>query len=519
MSRKKIISVILAHLMLLVCVTACQAASPRQTAQSQAADRQASEAQTETTSHGTTSPDLMESGVFDFKTHMVLLNSGYAMPIMGLGTYALDHDTCVNSVKTLLKNGGRLIDTAYMYHNEEAVGEGVRQAMEEYGIPREEIFVITKIYPSQFNDPEAAIDTALEKLDIGYIDMMLLHHPGTDDVKAYKAMETYVEQGKIRSLGLSNWYVDELTEFLPLVTITPALVQNEIHPYYQEQDVVPFIQEKGIVVQCWYPLGGRGHTSELLGDETIRSIAEAHGVSSAQVILRWDLQRGIVVIPGSSPALPIRSTSKKISICSALNCRMRKWRRSVLWTGMRNTTGTDKERQEMNILVLNGSPRPQGNTVKMVAAFRESAEKAGHIVNIVNVCRKNIKGCLACEYCHGKGQGQCVQKDDMQEVYGYLRDTNMLILASPIYYHGISGQLKCTIDRFYSALYPTAPVSLTKTAMFLSSGDPEMYEGAKFSFEGDFLGYLGLENMGMFTCAGDVKESVLEEIRKMAASL
>ena len=300
MSRKKIISVILAHLMLLVCVTACQAASPRQTAQSQAADRQASEAQTETTSHGTTSPDLMESGVFDFKTHMVLLNSGYAMPIMGLGTYALDHDTCVNSVKTLLKNGGRLIDTAYMYHNEEAVGEGVRQAMEEYGIPREEIFVITKIYPSQFNDPEAAIDMALEKLDIGYIDMMLLHHPGTDDVKAYKAMETYVEQGKIRSLGLSNWYVDELTEFLPLVTITPALVQNEIHPYYQEQDVVPFIQGKGIVVQCWYPLGGRGHTAELLGDETISSIAEAHGVSSAQVILRWDLQRGIVVIPGSS---------------------------------------------------------------------------------------------------------------------------------------------------------------------------------------------------------------------------
>ena len=300
MSRKKIISVILAHLMLLVCVTACQAASPRQTEQSQAADRQASEAQTETTSHGTTSPDLMESGVFDFKTHMVLLNSGYAMPIMGLGTYALDHDTCVNSVKTLLKNGGRLIDTAYMYHNEEAVGEGVRQAMEEYGIPREEIFVITKIYPSQFNDPEAAIDTALEKLDIGYIDMMLLHHPGTDDVEAYKAMETYVEQGKIRSLGLSNWYVDELTEFLPLVTITPALVQNEIHPYYQEQDVVPFIQGKGIVVQCWYPLGGRGHTAELLGDETISSIAEAHGVSSAQVILRWDLQRGIVVIPGSS---------------------------------------------------------------------------------------------------------------------------------------------------------------------------------------------------------------------------
>ncbi len=242
----------------------------------------------------------VKSGTFDMVNKKVRLNSGYDMPIMGLGTYSLDRNTCVNSVKALLRNGGRLIDTAYMYGNEEAVGEGVRQAMKEYNIPREEIFVITKIYPSQFDAPEKAIDLALKKLNIGYIDMMLLHHPGTGDADAYKVMEKYVAQGKIRSLGLSNWYVKELTDFLPKVSITPALVQNEIHPYYQEQDVVPFIQEKGIVVQCWYPLGGRGHTSELLNDGTISSIAKAHGVSSAQVILRWDLQRGIVVIPGSS---------------------------------------------------------------------------------------------------------------------------------------------------------------------------------------------------------------------------
>ena len=246
------------------------------------------------------------TGVFDFENRIVLLNSGYTMPILGLGTYALDHDTCVNSVMALLESGGRLIDTAYMYGNEEAVGEGVRRGMEEYGIPREDIFVITKIYPNQFSDPEAAIDMALEKLGIGYIDMMLLHHPGAGDVNAYKAMEKYVEAGKIHSLGLSNWYVEELTEFLPQVTIMPALVQNEIHPYYQEQDVVPFIQEKGIVVQCWYPLGGRGYTADLLGNETIQSIAQAHGVSAAQVILRWDLQRGIVVIPGSSNPEHIR---------------------------------------------------------------------------------------------------------------------------------------------------------------------------------------------------------------------
>ena len=246
------------------------------------------------------------TGVFDFENRKVRLNSGYDMPILGLGTYALDHDACVNSVMALLESGGRLIDTAYMYGNEEAVGEGVRRGMEEYGIPREDIFVITKIYPNQFSDPEAAIDMALEKRDIGYIDMMLLHHPGAGDVNAYKAMEKYVEAGKIHSLGLSNWYVEELTEFLPLVTIMPALVQNEIHPYYQEQDVVPFIQEKGIVVQCWYPLGGRGYTADLLGNETIQSIAQAHGVSAAQVILRWDLQRGIVVIPGSSNPEHIR---------------------------------------------------------------------------------------------------------------------------------------------------------------------------------------------------------------------
>ena len=102
----------------------------------------------------------------------------------------------------------------------------------------------------------------------------------------------------------------------------------------------------------------------------------------------------------------------------------------------------------------------------------------GHTAENFNVCKMNIKGCLACEYCHGKGQGTCIQKDDMQEIYKELKDTQMLVLAGPIYYHGISGQLKCVIDRFYSALYPTAPKSLKKTAMFLSSGDPEMYDGA-----------------------------------------
>ena len=173
----------------------------------------------------------------------------------------------------------------------------------------------------------------------------------------------------------------------------------------------------------------------------------------------------------------------------------------------------------MNILVLNGSPRQNGNTAKMVTAFCEGAESSRHTVKIVNVCKLNVKGCLACEYCHSKGNGKCIQKDDMQDIYLLLNDTNMLVLASPIYYHGISGQLKCVIDRFYSALYPAAPKSLTQIAMFLSSGDRNQYDGAMFSYKGDFLGYLGLRDMGVFTSAGDVSDELLAKIRKFGESL
>ncbi|MCD8084135.1 MAG: aldo/keto reductase [Clostridiales bacterium] len=233
---------------------------------------------------------------FNFETKTVQLNSGYEMPIMGLGTYSLTDEECAVSIAALLEAGGRLIDTAYMYGNEAAVGQAVRDS----DVPREEIFVITKLYPNQYSYAADAIDEALEKMGLDYIDMILLHHPGDGDVEAYLALEQAVAEGKVHSIGLSNWYVKELEEFLPQVNITPALVQNEIHPYYQENDVIPYIQSLGIVVQGWYPLGGRGHTAELLGDETISAIAEAHGVSSAQVILRWNLQKGVVVIPGSS---------------------------------------------------------------------------------------------------------------------------------------------------------------------------------------------------------------------------
>lgn len=249
--------------------------------------------------------------VFNFETRRVTLNSGYEMPINGLGTYSLHGDECINSVKSALAAGVRLIDTASAYGNEEEVGQAIRESIAEGVIQREDVFVITKIYPgSEMANPEESIQACIDRLDIGYVDMMLLHHPDRNDVRAYKAMEEFVAEGKIRSIGLSNWYVEELTEFLPQVDITPALVQNEIHPYYQENDVIPFIQDQGIVTQGWYPLGGRGHTAELLGDPVISAIAEDHGVSSAQVILRWNLQKGVVVIPGSSNPDHIRENNE-----------------------------------------------------------------------------------------------------------------------------------------------------------------------------------------------------------------
>ena len=242
------------------------------------------------------------AGVFDLSkgtngnAPTVKLSSGYDMPILGLGTYSLHGATCVNSVKDALKAGFRKIDTAHMYDNEEEVGQGVRES----GVPREEIFVATKLYPNQYSNPEVAIEECLRKLDIGYIDLMLLHHPGANDVKAYKAMEKYVAAGKIRSIGVSCYYVKEINEFLPKVNIKPVLVQNEVPPYYQDTEVMEHLHDLGIVVEAWYPLGGRGHQKELLSDPVLSEIAARHNKSVAQIILRWDLQRGVVAIPGSS---------------------------------------------------------------------------------------------------------------------------------------------------------------------------------------------------------------------------
>lgn len=150
----------------------------------------------------------------------------------------------------------------------------------------------------------------------------------------------------------------------------------------------------------------------------------------------------------------------------------------------------------MKILVLNGSPRPNGNTAAMVNAFAEGARESGHHVDVISVCAQRIAGCLACEYCHTKGGRRCIQQDAMQPVYPLLDEAEMIVLASPIYYHSISGQLQCAVNRIYAL---DKPKKLKRAALFLSSGSDNVYDGAIYEYRNSFLDYLKLEDMGIFT--------------------
>lgn len=171
----------------------------------------------------------------------------------------------------------------------------------------------------------------------------------------------------------------------------------------------------------------------------------------------------------------------------------------------------------MEILILNGSPRRKGNTAMMISAFIEGV-KENHHINVVEVCQKRIAGCLACEYCHTKGNGECIQKDDMQDVYPLLEKAEMIILASPIYYHSFTGQLQCAINRIYAL---DKPKNLKKAALFLSSESNHVYCGAIYEYQNSFLQYLKLEDMGIFSAYGkyNKSEELLRELKEFGKSL
>lgn len=250
----------------------------------------------------TQSPEPTPAPTFLSSLETVLLNSGYNMPIIGLGTFRLSDSQCENSVYHLLLYGGRLIDTARIYGNEAAVGRAIQRAIDEGFVTRDEIFVTTKMWTADFNDGDNAINASLERLGLEYVDLMILHHSQpSNDVQAYQAMERAVEAGKLRSIGLSNFYTPEdFDRLVNATTITPALLQNETHVYHQSIQMKEHLEQYGTVFEGWYPLGGRGQTQILFSDETVMSIAEAHDKTSAQIILRWHLEAGNVAIPGSS---------------------------------------------------------------------------------------------------------------------------------------------------------------------------------------------------------------------------
>ena len=238
--------------------------------------------------------------VFNFEKKTVTLNSGYEMPILGLGTWTQDDDTAENSVYSALKDGYHLIDTAQYYGNEKGVGNGLKKAINDGIVKREDVFITTKVMPSNYDRAYKSIDDSLEKLGVDYIDLMLIHQSGSNDTEVYKALCQGVKDGKLRSIGISNYYTpEEYDRVVSAGDIMPAVVQNENHPFYQNTGFQKYVAQYGTVVESWYPFGGRGHTQDLFGNETIKAIAAAHGKTSAQIILRWHLQAGYVTIPGS----------------------------------------------------------------------------------------------------------------------------------------------------------------------------------------------------------------------------
>lgn len=229
-----------------------------------------------------------------------VLNNGVKMPMAGIGTFLLTPDEAEASVLHALQNGVRLIDTANAYVNEKAVG----RAMKRSGLPREEIFLETKLWSSFYEQPDA-VEKTLARLDTDYIDLLLIHQPAGNYVAGYRLMEKAYKEGKVRAIGLSNFNQAQVSEILSLCEVKPTILQTELHPYHQEPSLKTFLKENGIVAQAWYPLG-HGDKA-LLEEPLLTALGQKYGKSTAQIILRWHMQVGNIVIPGSKNPAHIKA--------------------------------------------------------------------------------------------------------------------------------------------------------------------------------------------------------------------
>lgn len=222
----------------------------------------------------------------------ITLNNGVKMPMAGIGTFMLSPDEAENSCISALECGYRLIDTANAYVNEKAVG----RAMKKSGLPREEIFLETKLWPSSY-EQEDAVEKTLERLDTDYIDLLLIHQPAGNYAAGYRQMEKAYKEGKVKAIGLSNFTAEGIQEILDICEVKPAILQTEVHPYSQEKELKEFLAKENIVIQAWYPLG-HGDAA-LIQEPVFTELAKKYGKTNAQIILRWHVQAGNVVIPGS----------------------------------------------------------------------------------------------------------------------------------------------------------------------------------------------------------------------------
>lgn len=255
----------------------------------------------------------------------VTLNNGIKMPMAGIGTFLLTPDEAEASVLSALSCGYRLIDTANAYVNEKAVG----RAMKKSGVPREDIFLETKLWPA-FYVQEDAVEKTLERLDTDYIDLLLIHQPAGNYIAGYRLMEKAYRSGKVKAIGLSNFNEAQIQEILETCEVKPAVLQTEVHPYSQENTLKAFLNKTGIVIQAWYPLG---HGDKALMEEPLfAQLGKKYGKSNAQIILRWHIQSGNIVIPGSKNPTHIKDnfdlfdftlTEEEMSAISALDKEVR----------------------------------------------------------------------------------------------------------------------------------------------------------------------------------------------------
>ena len=256
----------------------------------------------------------------------ILLNNGVEMPLLGYGVFRVTPQECERCVSDALGVGYRLIDTAQAYFNEEGVGNAVRKS----GVPRQDIFLVTKVWISNAGEEKAAasIDESLRKLKTDYIDLLLIHQAYGDVFGSWRAMEKAYRAGKVRAIGVSNFQAGRFFDFAHYVDIKPMVNQLQCNPLVQQQGIGPVLAEYGTRMMAWGPLGGEG-AEGVVGSDLLAAIGEAHGKTAAQVALRWLTQRGIVAIPKSTHVERMRQnldifdftlTDGEMERIAALNC-------------------------------------------------------------------------------------------------------------------------------------------------------------------------------------------------------